>query len=188
MIISIIFIMIFLITVQPLPRGNTATSTTTSVSSSTAETTFTETTLRSAPDFALPEIDSLGLTGEMGSLSQFSGRPVFLEFMSPLCGHCVKMTPVIKEIEEKYGDRVVFISVMYGDSSSEEFREIASEFIKKHGTDWVHLVDNGRVFKEYGVEGTPTYVILDREHREVARFIGSGTTEEALEDALKKVL
>lgn len=109
--------------------------------------------------------------------------------MSPMCGHCAKMTPVIKELEEKYGDRVVFISIMFGNASSKAFQEIASEFIREHGLNWIHVVDSDlKVFREYNVRGTPTYVILNKEHIEVSRLIGSGTTEEALEEALKKAL
>ena len=165
---------------------NTPTTTFTSTQISESN---TETSLKPASDFTLPEIDSLGLTGKMISLSQFNGKPVFSEFMSPLCGHCAKMTPVIKDLEERYGDRVVFISIIYGNASSKEFQNIASEFIRERGLNWIHVVDSDlKVFREYGVRGTPTYVILNKEHMEVSRLIGSGTTEEALEKALEKVV
>lgn len=167
------------------PTTNLTTMITTSKQTSSP---LTKTSSKQAPDFTLPEIDPSGLTGNTISLSQFGGRSVFLEFMSPLCGHCIKMTPIIKELEEKYGDRVIFISIMYGDPSSKSFQDIASEFLKKHGLNWIHIVDDGKVFKSYGVEGTPTYVILNREHIEVNRFKGSGTTKEQLEDALENAL
>ena len=141
-----------------------------------------------APDFRLPEISSSGLTGRKVGLADFEGRPVFLEFMSPLCGHCLKMTPIIRNLEKKYGDRVVFISVMLANASDEAYQRISIEFIRKYGLDWIHVMDSDMsVFKKYDVQGTPTYVILDKEHVEVARFIGSDTSEEDLEKALRKV-
>jgi len=142
---------------------------------------------RSAPDFTLPEISSTGLTGRNVSLSDFRGRAVFLEFMSPLCPHCVKMTPIIRDLWSRYGDRVAFISVMWVDVSDKVSLEAARRFIEENGVDWIHVVDSdGSVFWKYGVEGTPTYVILDSGHVEVARFIGSGTSEQELEDALQR--
>jgi len=142
-----------------------------------------------APDFTLPEVSFSGLTGRKISLSDFYGKPVFLEFLSPLCGHCLKMTPIIKDLQERYGSEVVFISVMLANASDEASLKISMEFIKKNEAYWIHVVDSDvSVFAEYGVKGTPTYVILNKEHTEVARFIGSGTSEKDLENALRSIL
>jgi len=138
-----------------------------------------------APDFELPEVDELGLTGRSIRLSQFSGKPVFLEFISPLCGYCRAMTPTIKKLEEKYGDRIVFISVMgLGPSGI----EVASEFLKEYRLSWIHVVDERlEVFRLYGVTGTPTYVILDSDHFE-RHVIRGATSEDVLEKAILDVI
>jgi len=139
-----------------------------------------------APDFELPEIDKYGLTGKSIKLSQLEGKPVFLEFMSPLCGHCVKMTPVIKDLEEKYGDKIVFLSIVWPGSGGVE---LVSGFIREEDVNWLHVIDEeGKAFQAYGVRGTPTYVILDEDHVEKYRFIGSGTKEEDLEKAILSVI
>lgn len=182
---------IFYVLAAAPPQGITTitmSSTTSIISSSTTHSaTMTHSTSEKAvPDFELPEVDRYGLTGKIIKLSQFEGKPVFLEFMSPLCGHCIKMTPVIKDLEEKYGDKIVFLSVMWPGSGGVE---LASKFIEDKGVNWVHVVDEeGRVFQAYGVRGTPTYVILDKDHVEKYRFIGSGTKEEDLERAILSVI
>ena len=166
-----------------------ASTVTTSTTGSFKTFTSAATQGKSAPDFALPEISSSGLTGKTIGLSDFWDRPVFLEFMSPLCGHCEKMTPVIRDLEEKYGKRVVFISIMLGNASDDVSRKIASAIISEYGLNWIHLMDSDMsVFREYGVRGTPTYVILNRDHVEVARLVGSETSEKALEEALLRAL
>lgn len=153
---------------------------------STAHSTSSFRTAKRAPDFELPEVDAHGLTGRSVKLSQFEGRPIFLEFMSPLCSHCIEMTPVIKDLEEKYGNRIVFLSVMWPTSGGVE---LASEFIQEKGVNWIHVIDEeGRAFQAYGVRGTPTYVILDKDHVEKFRFIGSGTRGEDLEKAILSVI
>ncbi len=139
-----------------------------------------------APDFKLPEVDELGFTGRVIRLSQFEGKPVFLEFISPLCGHCRKMTPVIKDLEEKYGDRIVFISVVWTGGGGVE---LVSQFLKQYKLDWVHVVDERlEVFRAYGVRGTPTYMILDKDHVVKRKFVGSATTEKQLEAAILEVI
>jgi len=137
-----------------------------------------------APDFELPEIDELGLTGKSVRLSQFAGKPVFLEFISSMCGHCIKMAPVIKDLEEKYGDRVVFVSVVWPAGGI----DYTSRIIGELGLNWVHVVDEkAAVFNLYGVAGTPTYVILNRDHVEVKKIVGE-TTEDQLEAAILSAL
>jgi len=139
-----------------------------------------------APDFELPEVDELGLTGRTVRLSQFAGKPVFLEFVSPLCGHCRKMLPVIEDLEKRYGDRIVFISVVWTGGGGVE---LVSEFLKQYKLDWIHVVDDKlEVFRAYGVRGTPTYIILDKDHVVRHRFVGSATTEKQLEDAILEVI
>ncbi|MCD6312534.1 MAG: redoxin family protein [Thaumarchaeota archaeon] len=167
------------------PQGITPITTisTTSVTSSSTTHSASE---RPAPDFELPEVDRYGLTGRSIKLSQFGGKPVFLEFMSPLCGHCIKMTPVIKDLEEKYGDRIVFLSIVWPGSGGVE---LVSKFIQEKDVNWLHVIDEeGKAFQAYGVRGTPTYVILDEDHVEKYRFIGSGTKEEDLEKAILSVI
>ena len=157
-----------------------------STTSATSRSTTHPASEKLAPDFELPEIDKYGLTGKSIKLSQLEGKPVFLEFMSPLCGHCVKMTPVIKDLEEKYGDKIVFLSIVWPGSGGVE---LVSGFIREEDVNWLHVIDEeGKAFQAYGVRGTPTYVILDKDHVEKYRFIGSGTKEEDLEKAILSVI
>jgi thiol-disulfide isomerase/thioredoxin len=141
-------------------------------------TTSTETSVEypKAPSFQLREYGS----DRIVSLEDFKGRPVFLEFFSPYCPHCLNMMPKVEQLYEKCGDRVLFIMVSYGERGVGEVRE-------KYGLRTIVLVDDGKVFREYSVEGVPTFFILDREHRIVWRKAGEMDFQE-LESAIQKVL
>ena len=75
-------------------------------------------------------------------------KVTFIELGSVRCIPCQKMQPVMKSIEEKYGDqvKVVFYDV------------------------WT---DEGRPFAEkYDVEAIPTQVFLDKNGKEFFRHVG----------------
>ncbi len=187
-VIALIILIAALLMILP-PGGMTATitsQTTLTVTPPTlpTHTAQTQSSRRPAPYFELPEIDELGLTGRIIKLSSFAGKPVFLEFMSPTCPHCLRMAPIVKELEEKYGDKIIFISIVYPSGGI----DYASKVLAKEGLDWLHVVDEkGAAFDAYGVTGTPTYVILDDDHVEAKRIIGE-TSREALEEAILSVI
>jgi len=135
-----------------------------------------------APDFTLPEVNKLGLTGENVKLSQFSGKPVFLEFISPTCIHSLKETPVVSELYRRYGGKVIFISIVIG--SVEAAKDLLQTYEERT---WVHVLDSsGEVFKSYGIKGVPTYIVLNTDHVEVGRFVGAGT-EVLAEEILRTI-
>ncbi len=75
-------------------------------------------------------------------------KVTFIELGSVRCIPCQKMQPVMKSIEEKYGDqvKVVFYDV------------------------WT---DEGRPFADkYAVEAIPTQVFLDKDGKEFFRHVG----------------
>ena len=136
-----------------------------------------------APDFELPEVGKLGPTGRSIRLSQFSGKPVFLEFISPTCSYCLEKTPMVSKLQRRYGDKVVFISIVFG--SIEAAQDLLQDY---EGRAWIHVVDySGTVFKSYGIKGVPTYIILNTDHVEVGRFYGIGTELEDLEEIILRI-
>lgn len=140
-------------------------------------TTLTTSSILTAPEFILPEYGS----GRRLGIGNFSGKPVFLEFFSPHCPHCLKMMPVIEKLYEKYSDRIVFIMVSYGS-------EGIGEVVEKYGLKPIILIDkNGEVFDKYKVEGVPTYFILDGDHN--IYWSGAGEMPvEMLESFIQKVI
>ena len=51
-----------------------------------------------------------------------SGKPVVIDFWATWCGPCIKLGPVVEELAEKYGDKVIVAKV-----NIDENDEIASE-------------------------------------------------------------
>jgi len=125
-----------------------------------------------APDFTLPLIDANGLTRNSFSLENTRGKVVLIEFMVSWCSHCRAMAPQIKDLAMQFqGTDVMFVSVAATWQGATA--ESTAEFIGKYGSNWPHVLDaDNSVFAKYGVTGTPTYFVLDRGGKVVAKHEG----------------
>ncbi len=160
-----------------LETPQTTTQSTIIQTSTTSIHTTLEAGFKTAPEFILPEYGS----GRRLGIGNFSGKPIFLEFFSPYCPHCLKMMPIVEKLYEKYNDRIVFIMVSYGEKG-------VGEVIEKYGLKPIVLIDeDGGVFEKYKVEGVPTFYILDKNHRIYSSIAGETVIEE-LESVIREVI
>jgi protein-disulfide isomerase len=114
-------------------------------------------------------------------LKAYIGKPVFLEFMNPSCSHCLNMVPVLNALYLKYGSTTVFLSVSSGTPQATQ------QFITTYHTPWTYTQDpNGAVFAKYGVQGTPTFVLVDSKGQIARTFVGE-TSYSDLASALQEV-
>jgi len=140
-----------------------------------------------APDFVLRRLTPNGLSDETFTLSSARGRVVFLDFAWWRCPHCNNMEPVIKDLYSEFSGRgVVFVTVLIDDRQSSVSE--SARFVAQHGISWIALWDEGsRVSGLYGVKGTPTYVIIDRNGKIVSAVSGE-QPKEYLASILNSVL
>jgi thiol-disulfide isomerase/thioredoxin len=128
-----------------------------------------------APDFTLPVVTGSGLSGQTLTLSSFRGKVVLLEFMEPWCPHCQEMVPVLEKLYTQYGKSdVAFISVAapWQGSTTQD----VAHFINDYGSSWTYVYDSsGTIVSEYGVTGTPTFLIIGKDGTIVARYEGQQT-------------
>ena len=172
-VLALIMIIVFIGLTIGFPLGGQQTHTTTLTTQQTTLSTPKQTSVKKAPEFSLPVYDILSSTERYISLSDFSGKPVLLEFFSPNCGHCIKMIPTIEELSKRYGGEMVFLVI------STPMREQLKNVIEKYGLTQTILIDDKyEVFNKYDVEGTPTFIILDSSHNIVKVIIGERPIEE----------
>ncbi|MBR3610634.1 MAG: TlpA family protein disulfide reductase [Oscillospiraceae bacterium] len=80
-----------------------------------------------APDFTVYDAE-----GNAVSLSDFSGKPVVINFWATWCGYCVREMPAFEKAAKEYGDDVIFMMINVTDGQSET-KEEAMEFIAENG-------------------------------------------------------
>jgi len=111
------------------------------------------------------------LSGEPVSLTSFSGKAIVVSFWATWCAYCLKELPILHNIQRAAGkDSMQVIAV--NTESREVFRK-AARTLKE--LDVLHAHDNNHQVQDiYGVKGIPHMVIVGRDGRVVAVYIGYG--------------
>jgi peroxiredoxin/outer membrane lipoprotein-sorting protein len=131
-----------------------------------------------APDFM---VQTAG--GESIQLSQFKGKVVLLNFFFNDCPPCQEEFPHLVKLYNTYRDRGFEIISVNVKDTPEEVRT----FMNRYQARFYAAINgqNDDVAKLYGVEATPTNVVINRSGRIISRLVG--LNEEKLDAALKKV-
>ena len=125
----------------------------------------------SARDFSLPLLLPEGETvEETVTLSDLSGKVVFLNFWATWCPPCREEMPSMESLYSRFRNRefeMIAVNCMEGDATVREFKEDFSLSFP------IPLDSDGRVTSSYGIQGIPTTFIIDKEGRIVSRLVGS---------------
>lgn len=82
-----------------------------------------------------------------GDVNAKSDKLVLIDFYATWCGPCKTMAPIVKEMEEKYGDNL-------------EFRK-------------VDIDEDPELAEKYRIDAVPTFVILSTTGEEIDRIVGA---------------
>ena len=140
-----------------------------------------------APDFSIMDAE-----GKPFRLADGKGKKTFLlVFWSIFCEPCRFEMPAIQKMHEKYGGAGLEVATIALDG--EPLKTSIAGFIKQEGYTFRVLIDEldpkemFKVADPYGVAGTPTLYLLDREGK-VAFARAGRLTEEEVEKAIQAVL
>lgn len=119
---------------------------------------------RQAPAFTIPDT-----AGVATSLSSFEGRYVLLDFWGHWCGPCVRAMPQLKQLQAHYGKQVALIGIAMEQADDKRHWQQA---IRQHEANWTQLSELKAakgVIEQYNVTAFPTYILLDKQGKVVAR-------------------
>lgn len=110
-----------------------------------------------APAFSASQIN-----GETFSLSQFRGKkPVLLKFWATWCSYCKEEMPHLNALYEKSSDALEVLTINVGINDS--ISNVKALFAREGYSLPVIFDSDGRLTRLYGVIGTPTHVLIDKE-------------------------
>ena len=123
----------------------------------------------STSDFTLFDTE-----GNPFSLSSLRGKWVVLDFWATWCGPCIASMPHLKEYYQKYAGKFEVVGIV---SQSKE--ETWVKMVKDMELPWINVINPKGVSKEkdltnvYGIEGFPTYIILNKEGKIHKEYLGA---------------
>jgi cytochrome c biogenesis protein CcmG/thiol:disulfide interchange protein DsbE len=131
-----------------------------------------------APAFTLARA-----SGGTISLSDFKGKPLYLNFFASWCGPCNAEAPSVGKLYAKYhskGFTVVGINEL-------ENKTKALAFAQQYKWPFAIAVDDGSMGGSYGIVGLPVHIFIDK-HGNVSTFRLGEMDPHEIEAAIKKIL
>lgn len=134
----------------------------------------------------LGDFRGIDLDGKPASLAPHAGKPILIDFWATWCGPCREQMPELSKLRDKIEPQGVVVLGI----SSDESRLTALEYVKKHGYNWQHWMEEkpDALRSRFHVDGIPTLMLVDREGKIVEVAIGSGSESDTkIRTALRKL-
>ena len=101
------------------------------------------------------------IKGNIHHLSDYKGKYIILDFWSRYCGPCLDAFPLLKEIAEKYKEKIVVISLSVDPEAVWKKTEV-----KESADNWLQLSDGlgmSGIAAHYGVHALPSFIYISPE-------------------------
>ena len=110
-----------------------------------------------APTFSYPDTAGIFI-----KLTDFKGKPVYIDVWATWCGPCLAQLPKLRELEKEFGDKIAFISI-----SVDEKRETWKNFIRDRKLSGIQLHSpkggQAEIRDLYVIQGIPRFILIDPE-------------------------
>lgn len=115
-----------------------------------------------------PAFEARLLDGSRVRSGDLDDKPTVVVFWASWCGPCVHEIPSLNQLQAQVGEEVHVLGINAGEGV-----EAVTEAVEGLGVRYpVALDPDGRIRRDYQVEGIPLVVILDRDWR--VRYRGNG--------------
>lgn len=131
-----------------------------------------------APPFKAKTLDDKQL-----SLTDYRGKPVYLDFFASWCAPCREETPGIVKFSKQYGKRGLVIIGL----DDNEISDRAEGFRDQYKVPFAIVIANQKLLDSYGVIALPVHVFIDRKGNIKIYRLGEMSNQE-IESGIKSIL
>jgi thiol-disulfide isomerase/thioredoxin len=105
--------------------------------------------------------------GKDHQLSDFRGQVVVIDFWGVWCSACINEIPAIKNLQDKFADRVVFVGIHTAGGDMNQAKKLLElkEWNVLVGIDRGPEIVKGETVERYGIRGFPTNIVVDKQGR-----------------------
>jgi thiol-disulfide isomerase/thioredoxin len=137
---------------------------------------------KQAPAFTLTTLD-----GKKVSLSDYKGKPVFVNFWATWCEPCKLEMPWLEEFSKKYAAQGLII---LGISTDDAAKSVVASTVKKLGVTYPILLKDDKVEDAYSIEFDPESFYVDKTGKVMLATAGipSEGGKDEIEGNIKKLL
>lgn len=129
---------------------------------------------RSAPTATFTDLD-----GGEGSVADYAGTPMVVNFFASWCVPCVREMPDFEQVHQDLGDRVAFLGLNMQDSVTR-----GRELVDETGVTYdIGRDPDGSLLAQFGGVAMPTTALVDADGT-IVRIMSGGTTASELRAAI----
>lgn len=122
------------------------------------------------------------------SVDDLKGRVILLHFWNRSCISCISTLFDIKKLEQKFGDKLVVISIYSAKFESEKNYKLIENAVLKHDITHPVLVDDDqKIWNNFKIKAWPSFVLINPHGNEVDTYIGEDSVKEMSHD-VKKII
>lgn len=121
-----------------------------------------------------PDVDFNYFDGSQGSIDDFAGRPLVVNFFASWCAPCVTEMPAFEAVHQDLGDEIAFLGM-----NSQDGRLAGERIAETTGVTYDLARDpDGSIFEAFRGIAMPTTVFIDEEGVVVRYHAGSLTGDD----------
>lgn len=138
------------------------------------------------PGYQVPQVALQTATpGQQIKISNFAGKPLFINFWASWCPPCQAETPDLIKAYQQYGSQVQFLGI---NATAQDASANARAFMKHYGISYpVGFDTTNQVVSQFNVNGFPTSIFVNSSGVVVARVDGAITPEVLRADLQKSM-
>ncbi|MHB8134180.1 MAG: TlpA family protein disulfide reductase [Anaerolineaceae bacterium] len=136
--------------------------------------------------FLAPNFELKDLQGNTQKLSNYTGKPIMINFWASWCKPCQVEMPAIQNSFQEHYPNIIFLSV---NSTKQDSISAVSEFVKNKQLDFPVLLDiQNAVGSLYRIQALPTTYFINSKGVIQEIIIGGPMSETLLEIRLQNIL